>query len=165
MSVILLQLSFIYTKKETADQKELIVYNIKKNTLISKRFGSNITLFTSDTTGDKSSKNNAVNSYLVGNFSFLNESQQIRNVLFFNGKKISIIDSTGVYENKIQPDIVILTQSPKINIDRVLIELHPEIIIADGTNAYAIQKIWKLSCEKKNIPFHATAEKGFYRLN
>lgn len=165
VSVILLQLSFIYTKKETADQKELIVYNVKKNTLISKRFGNNITLFTSDTTTEKSSKNNAFNSYLVGNFSVLNKSQQISNVLFFNGKKISIIDSTGVYENKSQPDIVILTQSPKINMDRVLIELHPKIIIADGTNAYAIQKMWKLSCEKKNIPFHATAEKGFYRLN
>lgn len=165
VSVILLQLSFIYTKKETADQKELIVYNIKKNTLISKRFGSSITLFTSDTTGNKSSKNNAFNSYLVDNFSVLNKSQRIGNVLFFNGKKISIIDSTGVYENKSMPDILILTQSPKINIDRVLIELHPKIIIADGTNAYAIQKIWKLSCEKKNIPFHATAEKGFYRLN
>jgi competence protein ComEC len=165
VSVILLQLSFIYTKKETADQKELIVYNIKKNTLISKRFGNNITLFTSDTTGNKSSINNAFNSYLVGNFSVLNKSQRIENVLFFNGKKISIIDSTGVYENKSHPDIVILTQSPKINIDRVLTELHPKIIIADGTNAYAIQKMWKLSCEKKNIPFHATAEKGFYRLN
>ncbi|UUF15954.1 MULTISPECIES: ComEC/Rec2 family competence protein [Flavobacterium] len=165
VSIILLQLSFIYTKKETADQKELIVYNIKKNTLISKRFGNNITLFTSDTTRDKISKNNAFNSYLVGNFSVLNKSQRIGNVLFFNGKKISIIDSTGVYENKNKPDIVILTQSPKINIDRVLIELHPKIIIADGTNAYAIQKMWKLSCEKKNIPFHATAEKGFYRLN
>lgn len=165
VSIILLQLSFIYTKKETADQKELIVYNTKKSTLISKRFGSNITLFTNDTTGDKSSKNNAFNSYLVGNFSVLNKSQQIRNVLFFNGKKISIIDSTGVYENKIQPDILILTQSPKINIDRILIELRPKIIIADGTNTYAIQKKWKLSCEKKNIPFHATAEKGFYRLN
>lgn len=164
-SIILLQLSFIYTKKETADQKELIVYNTKKSTLISKRFGSNITLFTNDTTGDKSSKNNAFNSYLVGNFSVLNKSQQIRNVLFFNGKKISIIDSTGVYENKIQPDILILTQSPKINMDRILIELRPKIIIADGTNTYAIQKKWKLSCEKKNIPFHATAEKGFYRLN
>lgn len=165
VSIILLQLSFIYTKKETADQKELIVYNTKKSTLISKRFGSNITLFTNDTTGDKSSKNNAFNSYLVGNFSVLIKSQQIRNVLFFNGKKISIIDSTGVYENKIQPDILILTQSPKINMDRILIELRPKIIIADGTNTYAIQKKWKLSCEKKNIPFHATAEKGFYRLN
>lgn len=165
VSIILLQLSFIYTKKETADQKELIVYNTKKSTLISKRFGSNITLFTNDTTGDKSSKNNAFNSYLVGNFSVLNKSQQIRNVLFFNGKKISIIDSTGVYENKIQPDILILTQSPKINMDRILIEIRPKIIIADGTNTYAIQKKWKLSCEKKNIPFHATAEKGFYRLN
>jgi len=165
ISLILFQISLLYTKKETASQKELIVYNIKKNTLISKRNGRDITLFAHDTISDKSSKSNAFNSYLVGNFAVLNYSQQIKNVLFFNGEKISIIDSTGIYENKIQPDILILTQSPKINFDRLLIELHPKIIIADGSNSYALQKIWKASCAQKNIPFHATAEKGFYRLN
>ncbi|WP_343696527.1 ComEC/Rec2 family competence protein [Flavobacterium sp.] len=165
VSIISVQLSFIYTKRETASQKELIVYNAKKNTLISKRFGREITLFTRDTTIEKSSKSNTFNSYLVGNFSILNKSQQIKNVLFFNGKKIAIIDSSGVYENTVQPDILVLTQSPKINFERLLQETHPQIIIADGSNSYAIQKMWKESCEKKNIPFHATAEKGFYRLN
>lgn len=165
ISLILFQLALLYTKKETASQKELIVYNIKKNTLISKRNGQNITLFARDTIGNNNSKSNAFKSYLVGNFAVLNYSQQIKNVLFFNGKRISIIDSTGIYENKIQPDILILTQSPKINFDRLLLELHPKIIIADGSNSYALQKIWKASCTQKNIPFHATAEKGFYRLN
>ncbi|KRD11000.1 competence protein ComEC [Flavobacterium sp. Root901] len=165
VSIILVQISFIYSKRETANQKELIVYNTKKNTLISKRFGSNITLFASDTTAQKSSKSNSFNAYLVGSFSVLNKSQQIRNVLFFNGKKIAIIDSSGVYENKDTPDIIILTQSPKINLDRVLQDLHPKIIVADGSNAYEIQKAWKESCEKKKIPFHATAEKGYYKLN
>lgn len=165
ISLILFQISLLYTKKETASQKELIVYNIKKNTLISKRNGRDITLFAHDIISDKSSKSNAFNSYLVGNFAVLNYSQQIKNVLFFNGEKISIIDSTGIYENKIQPDILILTQSPKINFERLLLELHPKIIIADGSNSYALQKIWKASCAQKKIPFHATAEKGFYRLN
>ncbi|SHF91602.1 ComEC/Rec2 family competence protein [Flavobacterium defluvii] len=165
VSIISVQLSLIYTKREISNQKELIVYNTKKNTLISKRFGSEITLFTRDTTLEKSSKSNTFNSYLVGNFSILNTSQQIKNVLFFNGKKIAILDSSGVYENTVQPDILVLTQSPKINFDRLLEDLHPKIIIADGSNSYSIQRMWKESCKKKNIPFHATAEKGFYRLN
>ncbi|MFH7016597.1 ComEC/Rec2 family competence protein [Flavobacterium sp. FlaQc-47] len=161
ISVILLQISFIYTKKEVENKHELIVYNTKRNTLISERKGKEITLFTTDTV----SKNTTLNSYLVGNFSKLKSTQKIKNVLFFNGKKIEIIDSTGIYKNKVQPDILILTQSPKVNLDRILEDLHPQIIIADASNSYAVLKIWKISCLKKNIPFHATSEKGYYKLN
>ena len=165
VSIILFQFALIYTKKETSQQQELIVYNVKKNSLISKRNGQNITLYAADTTSDKSTKSSIFNSYLVGNFGVLNKSQKLKNVLFFNDRRISIIDSSGIYENSVSPDILILTQSPKINLDRILAELHPKIIIADGSNSYALQKIWQESCEKKNIPFHATAEKGFYSLN
>jgi competence protein ComEC len=165
ISIILFQSALIYTKREISNQKELIVYNVKKNTLISLRNGNIITLFASDTTSSKSTKSNVFNSYLVGNFSVLNKSQKLKNVLFFKGHKISIIDSTGIYANSISPEILILTQSPKINLDRVLTQLQPKIIIADGSNSYTLQRIWQISCEKKNIPFHATAEKGFYRLN
>ncbi|MCD0468227.1 hypothetical protein [Flavobacterium sp. JAS] len=129
--------------------------------MISERTGKNISFITSDSLF----KNNISTSYLVGNFGVLKSTSKIKNTLFFNGKKILVLDSTGVYENKIQPDILLLTQSPKINLDRVLQDLHPIIIIADASNSYSNQKIWKASCLKKNIPFHATAEKGFYKLN
>jgi competence protein ComEC len=161
MTIILLQVSFIATKKEIETQQELIVYNVKKNTFISERTGRNVKLFTTDTL----SKNNIFNSYLVGNFGDLKSTAKIKNTLFFNGKKIFIIDSTGIYDDKMQPDILVLTQSPKVNFDRVLEDVHPKVVIADASNSYAIQKIWKESCLKKNIPFHATAEKGFYTLN
>lgn len=161
ITIVLLQLSFIYTKKEIENTNELIVYNTKKNTLLSERTGKKITLFTNDTL----SKNSILNAYLVGNFGKLSSTNKIKNVLYFNGKKISIIDSSGIYETRIQPDILILTQSPKINLDRILEDLHPKIIIADASNSYSIQKTWKYTCLKKNIPFHAMREKGYYKLN
>lgn len=161
ITIVLLQLSFIYTKKEIENTNELIVYNTKKNTLLSERTGKKITLFTNDTLP----KNSILNAYLVGNFGKLSSTNKIKNVLYFNGKKISIIDSSGIYETRIQPDILILTQSPKINLDRILEDLHPKIIIADASNSYSIQKTWKYTCLKKNIPFHATREKGYYKLN
>ena len=161
ITIVLLQLSFIYTKKEIENTNELIVYNTKKNTLLSERTGKKITLFTNDTL----SKNSILNAYLVGNFGKLSSTNKIKNVLYFNGKKISIIDSSGIYETRIQPDILILTQSPKINLDRILENLHPKIIIADASNSYSIQNTWKYTCLKKNIPFHATSEKGYYKLN
>ena len=133
--------------------------------MITTRAGKNITFYAADTILKPNTRNFILNSYLVGNFGILSEPKKIKNTLFFNGKKILIVDSTGIYVDKLQPDILILTQSPKINLDRILAHLHPKIIVADASNSYKIQKIWEASCAKKNIPFHATAEKGFYKLN
>jgi competence protein ComEC len=159
-SIILLQFSVLYTKRKIENSQEMIVYNARKNKLISQRTGKDIVIFTSDTL----SKNNILNTYLVGNFSRLQTTKKIKNTLFFNGKRILVIDSSGIYPTKNQPDVLILTQSPKINLDRTLKNLHPGIIIADASNSYAIQKIWKATCLKNNIPFHATNEKGYYKL-
>jgi competence protein ComEC len=89
----------------------------------------------------------------------------VKNILFFNNQKILLIDSTGIYENKFKPDIIILTQSPKINLDRILQDLQPKIVVSDASNSYSFQKYWEASCLKKNIPFHSTREKGYYKLN
>lgn len=164
-SIIILQLSFIFTKKETQGQKEIIVYNMKKTTIISERNGTDVTIFCSDTVFKKSSRNTILNSYLTGNFSHLKKILKIKNALYFNNKRIYIIDSTGVYPKKMQPDILLLIQSPKINLDRILKNLHPKIIIADASNSYSVQKLWEKTCFRQKIPFHAVSEKGFYKLN
>jgi len=162
---ILLQISFVYTKKETENQRELIVFNTAKKTIITKRTGQNVSIFTNDSLLKKETKNNITDAYLVGNFATLKEIKTVRNLLFFNGKKILLIDSTGIYQDKIQPDIIILTQSPRINLDRILQKLKPKVVVADATNSNSIQKYWRTSCLIKNIPFHATREKGYYTLN
>lgn len=165
ISIAFLQLSFILTKKEIESNRELIVYNVKKKTLISERNGRSITLFSNEKHIGKESNNTILNSYLVGNSVVLEKKIKIKNILFFNGKKISIIDSTKIYQKRIQPDVLLLIESPKINLERILKDLHPEIIVADASNSYSIQKLWKATCLKQKIPFHSTREKGFYKLN
>lgn len=66
--------------------------------------------------------------------------------------------------NDLRPDIVILQQSPKINLTRLIDSLKPKLIIADGSNYKSYVKKWSLTCEQKNTPFHATAQKGAYIL-
>jgi len=163
-TTILLQLSFIYTKKEMQTQQEMIVYNMKKKTIITERNGKNVSLFCNDDLLKETSKNSIINSYLVGNFSNVKKKTEIKNILFFNKKRISIIDSTGIYLDK-QPDILLLIESPKINLERIIKNLHPKIIIADASNSYSIQKYWKTTCMKQKILFHSTNEKGYYKLN
>ena len=164
-TTIILQLSFIYTKREMQTQQEMIVYNIKKKTIITERNGKDINLFCNDDLLKKTSKNSIINSYLVGNFSNVKKKTKIKNILFFNKKRISIIDSTGIYLKDKQPDILLLIESPKINLERIIKNLHPKIIIADASNSYSIQKYWKTTCMKQKILFHSTNEKGYYKLN
>jgi competence protein ComEC len=165
LSIIILQLSFLFTKKKIQSQQEIIVYNMKKQTIISERNGENVTFFYNDNFLKEAPKNNILNSYLIGNFSRLKKETKIKNTLYFNDKKIFIIDScSGLYQKKIHPDVLILIQSPKINLDRIIKNLHPKIIIADASNSYSIQKYWKATCLKQKIPFHQTNEKGFYKL-
>ena len=89
----------------------------------------------------------------------------VKNTLIFNEKKLLILDSLGIYNLKQQPEIVVLTQSPKVNLKRLITTIHPKQIIADASNYKSYVKRWKATCEKEKIPFHATAEKGFYRIN
>lgn len=163
VSIISIQLAFIFTKAETETEEELIVYNEKKNTIISERLGRNI-VFYSRNIIDKNMNKRNINSYLVGNSITLSKIKEIKNVLYFKNTKILIIDSTKAYSEKIQPDILIITQTSRINLDRLLLHIHPKIVIADGSNSNSIQKYWRNSCLKKNIPFHSTKEKGYYQL-
>ena len=160
-SVLIFQGTYFGTQWSIEKQKELVIFNSKKNTLISERKGKNVTLYQNG----KELKNIAINSYLMGNFSTLKDTKKLQNVLYFNGSKILILDSLGVYPMKSNPDILVLTRSPRINLDRLFQEVKPKIVVADATNFKTYIQLWKATCLKKKIPFHATGEKGFYRLN
>jgi competence protein ComEC len=109
--------------------------------------------------------NAILKSYLVANNCEITTAHKIQNLYYFNEKKILVIDSFGIYSKEINPDIIILRQSPKINLERLIEANKPKLIVADASNYKTNIKLWKGICTKKKIPFHATAEKGFYRLN
>lgn len=75
------------------------------------------------------------------------------------------IDSSAVFEiPKLEPDIIVLTQSPKVNLDRVTERYPNAVYIADGSNYKSYVARWEATCKKKKIPFHNTYEKGFYKI-
>jgi competence protein ComEC len=165
ISIIALQISYIKNQSDVKTQKEWVVFNSKKNTLIAERNGEKVTVYANESILKTSRKNNILTSYLVGNFSTLETKKRIQNTAFFNGKKILILDSLGIYPKNIKPDILLLIQSPKINLERLFQTIQPKMVVADASNYKTIQKYWKATCSKQKIPFHATGEKGFYTLN
>ncbi|RBN49147.1 ComEC/Rec2 family competence protein [Flavobacterium psychrolimnae] len=165
ISILILQFSYFKIQWKIQTEQELVVFNSKKSTLIAERKGENILIYGNDSILKTAQKNSLLKSYRIGNLSTLEQKKRLQNFIFFNGKKIFVLDSSGIYPKNIQPDIIVLTQSAKINLDRLFQEMKPKLVIADASNFKNIQKLWKASCEKQKIPFHATGEKGFYKLN
>ncbi|MET0760517.1 MAG: ComEC/Rec2 family competence protein [Flavobacterium sp.] len=165
IALIIFQISYFGTRRDNQSQKEWIVFNVKKNTLITERNGENITTFCNDSIQKKLAKNLTLKSYLVANFSKINNCKKIQNTALFKNKRILILDSLGIYPNHIKPDILVITQSPKINLERLFQTFKPKMVVVDASNYKTYVACWKATCVKEKIPFHATGEKGFYRLN
>ena len=90
----------------------------------------------------------------------------IRRLYQINDKSLLEVDSLGFYSPKTQkPKWILLRQSPKINLDRLIDSLNPELIIWDGSNYKSDQERWKLSCITKKHTFHQTSEKGAFIIN
>lgn len=161
ISIITFQLTLLIINWQTQNQEEWIVFNVKRNTLIGQRQGNEVSLYSNDSVATKSKM---LHSYLVANFSQIKDKKTLQHTAYFKENKILILDSLGVFPQNIKPDIVVLTQSPKINLDRMLLDLKPKIVIADGSNYKSLLTQWERSCKKQKIPFHATAEKGYFQL-
>ena len=157
--LMLLQIVFIYTYWNTNTTKELIVFNSKK-TLISVKDGPYLQFYSNEVI-----ENNLVAiDYVRDSHGECLKTVPIQNVLEYKGKKIILIDSLAVYDINVIPDIVLLSDGPKINLQRLIATLHPKEIVADNSNPFYLVNQWKATCEQEKIPFHATAEKGFYKL-
>ncbi|MFO7673191.1 MAG: ComEC/Rec2 family competence protein [Lutibacter sp.] len=162
ISMVLLQTVVIYEKYRQQSTNEFIVFNESKASTIGKRTGNTIRF---DTSAD-SLKNiaNFKMAYLVGaGLDDMLPSEKIKTLYHLNDETILIVDSLGIYKlNSVKPTIVILRQSPKINLERLLKYLNPKIIIADGTNYKSYLKDWEETCLKTKTPFHNTLQKGAF---
>ena len=161
-SVVLLQSAFIYNKIVSESSSEGIVFNVRKNNLITERKGQNVTVYANDSIIKNLDANLGVQSYLMGNFSKITNTYPMQNLMYINSKKILVIDSVAVFSKNIQPDILLITNSPKLNLDRVLQTITPKIVVVDGSNFKSYSQLWEATCRKRKIPFHNTHEKGFY---
>ena len=160
LTLICVQVVLIY-EKASGEFEETVVFHKSRNTVIGVKKGRNLVLFHNlDTIA---STQTFIRDYKTNlNIKFV-EEHALKNVFQLSGKLVLIIDSSGVYELPgFKPDIIILTNSPKVNLNRVISTLEPEMIIADGSNYRSYILNWKATGLNKRIPFHATGEKGAY---
>ena len=160
LAILLFQTSYFSSCWKAKHQKEWIVFNTKKSTVIAERNGENVTVFTNVGIEKKS----VLNPYLVANFSRISKVKPIENLAYFQSHTIVIIDSLGNYPRNVQPDIMVLRQSPRLNLERVFQTCKPKLLVVDASNYKSDVLLWKSTCLKQRIPFHNTNEKGFFKL-
>ncbi len=162
ISVLMVQSVIIFEKHQRNLKEEFIIFQKNKNTIIGKRQGINTTIY-SDIDRTNITKLNILTTYKIKEHISLNFNRKTPNILKFKNNTILVIDSLGVYKLPIlKNSIVLLTQSPKINLDRLILTLQPKKIIADGNNYKRYINLWKKSCKKQKTPFYSTEQNGAY---
>jgi len=161
--IICFQGMYVFEKYKAENLNELLVLHSKK-TIIIERKQREVTVYSQDSILENISKNSTIQSFLSNSFCELKETKSLKNLLYFKNKKIAIIDQSGVYLEDAKPDIVIIKDSPKLNLKRMLMHWKPQQVVVDGSNYKNYIKLWKKTCTEEKIPFHNTNEKGFYKL-
>lgn len=164
LAVIIFQMYEIVEKYKREINREFIVFQANKNQLMGVRNGNHIDIYSSNAI--QNFDNNILQSYQVGTGVKSIKIIEEKPVFFeMNSEKILVVDSLGYYNFKtIQPTVLILSHSPKLNLDRVLHQLKPKIVVADGSNYSSAVLRWEQTCLQNKTPFHSTWQKGAYVL-
>ena len=164
LSLILLQAIFIYEKWQTYSKSELIIFNKSRASLIGNKAGNHLTLF--HNIDSLNSQDNIIKSHLTGaHINQLETIDSINKPLLFK-RNILVIDNLGLYQLKnAESKTILLTQSPKINLERLIKIIHPKKIIVDNSNFKSYVARWQKTSSEYKIPFHYTNKSGAYIIS
>ncbi|WP_420552474.1 ComEC/Rec2 family competence protein [Tenacibaculum aiptasiae] len=163
-TVLFLQAHLIFKKYIQENKQEVIVFHNQRKNLIGIRNGKKLQVFQSLDTLNNFTKN------IIKNY---NTNESINktvvtpqtNVFKFKSDTILIIDHLNIYKLPVKKPIIILQNSPKINLVRLINTLNPKLIIADGSNYKSYVTQWSFTCENKKTPFYYTGKNGAYFIN
>ncbi|MUU78841.1 DUF4131 domain-containing protein [Winogradskyella sp. HL2-2] len=164
IAILTLQGVYFYNKYQTQND-EFIVFNKNRYSMIGIKENEELRVFHNlDSIQFKS--NHAIKNYIVGKSIDFLISDSLQSVYQYKDKTILTIDSLGIYKGiTFKPNYILLRNSPKLNLNRLIDSLKPQQIIADASNYKSYLKRWKATCEYKKIPFHQTNEKGAFIIN
>ncbi len=154
-----IQLIYFYEKYQRETTKEMIVFNQSKHSVIGFRNGNSLKIYHNL---DNFSEHSSIDTYQKGTgVSTIKIYDYIPNIFKNN---MLVVDSLGIFNiKKLDSKIVLLRNSPKINIDRLFQFYKPKILIADASNYKSYVMYWQKKCAEKNVHFYSTYKNGAYR--
>ncbi len=156
--IILLQASYLHKKFLFETNNKLIVFYKKKKTIIAQKKGKLISIY--HNIGDKE---RLLKTYENNEETTVKYWNYIPPLFFIGSKKIAVIDQKGIYNiEEFHNVIVLLRNSPKINLERLIKTICPDKIVVDGSNYKSYSKRWKQTCYKLKTPFYDIRQNGAF---
>ncbi|GGZ55902.1 competence protein ComEC [Mesonia mobilis] len=166
ISILSFQLIYAFEYYQVHKQNKFYILHQSRTTVLAEKSGYQLNVYAKNTTKIQKLK-------FLENFKTelaIKDMKKLPQKNFYGineTKNLLVIDSLGVYKipKNVKADYILLTNSPKINLDRVLESLKPQQIIVDGSNYFSYVKRWKETCIKKKVPFHFTGKKGAFIID
>ena len=155
--IIAFQSWVLFKRVETNSKAQLVLTHEVANTLLLKQEGNIVTAFGKETNFSKRILQDYKTAERIDSVNYT----ELKNSFSINSSKLYVMDSLGIYPSQ-NTDYLVLTQSPQINLERLLDSIQIQKIIADGSNYKSSVAKWKATCQKRKLPFHYTGEKGAY---
>ncbi|MET7030467.1 ComEC/Rec2 family competence protein [Sediminicola luteus] len=157
--VMCFQSYLIYAKYTGQHKEEIIILHQTRNSVLFHRIGNNLSISTTNNIKAESLQEDYNTAERIETVNHV----PLKNAYNIQDQQLYILDSTGMYPPKgYQPDLILVTQSPKLNLIRFIDSIKPKQIIADGSNYRSDVLRWQRTCEQKKVPFHYTGEKGAF---
>ena len=106
--------------------------------------------------------NDFKNEYPIGSVKI----EAFKHTYVTNELRLLVLDEKAIYNI---PDFktthLLISSNPEVNLDRILDSIGPKMVFADGSNFPWNVLQWKISCQKRNIPFVNLREKGAYSIS
>ncbi len=159
LAVIGFQLWLFNTSYRTRFKETLFLAHQTRNSILIHQNGNHLFAMAQDS----QSLDGLTADYQIAERIASIQNLPLNNAYQWRDKNLVIIDSTSIYPKKnAHPDYVLLTGSPKLNLERLIDSIRPKTIIADGSNYRSYIERWRKTCDERKLPFHFTGEEGAF---
>lgn len=157
--IIGFQANFIFNTSQNKGES-LYVFHKSKYSIIGQKVDKKLQLYSNL---EAVEINTIPRTFAVKNSLTIEAPKPIQPIFNIKNKTLLVVDSLGVYQvKKLKVDYVLLIQSPKVNLERLIDSIQPKAIIADGSNYKSYILRWETTCLKQKIPFYQTGKTGAF---
>lgn len=145
-------------------KKEIWLLNDYKNTTIVELFSGGAQVFSESELReiDKHYKIDA----LVGALHYDTiEYKSLKQAYTLNNKKLLVVNENYLPRLEDSIDILLVSNSPKLNFERLLKVTQPKKVIFTACNKFYHLRDWKMSCKKMNVSYYDVSKHGSVRLD
>ena len=161
ISFVLFQSVLLYEKKRSINKQHLVIFHKSRYTVIGERTGRALRVYYDEKTLNGQGLY-MLKPYAIGEqVTSISYKQVVPSIIKILNVNLLVIDSLGIYQIKGLKNVsILLRQSPKINLERLLKMLIPKEVIADESNYKSLAQQWETVYKKNNIPFYYTGKYG-----